>query len=149
MGVGFVVGGSAAQVFVAQLVGREHLLDAQSKFAATDSMARLVGPGVAGMLVQALTAPVAVPVNAVSFVSSWWNLCYLKKRDPYPAPSSRHPLREMMDSIRMVRNHKVLWALAWGTALWQILFNGYLALQILFATHQLDMSELPPKFSLP
>ncbi|WP_230411378.1 MFS transporter [Collimonas humicola] len=140
MGVGFVVGGSAAQVFLAQLVGREHLLDAQSKFAATDSMARLIGPGIAGMLVQLLTAPVAVLVNALSFLSSWWNLRYLRKRDPYPAPSNRHPFREMVDGIKMVRNHEVLWALAWGTALWQILFNGYLALQILFATRQLGMS---------
>ncbi|WP_442781749.1 MFS transporter [Collimonas fungivorans] len=140
MGIGFVIGGSASQVFLAQLVGREHLLDAQSKFAATDSMARLVGPGIAGMLVQLLTAPVAVLVDALAFMASSWNLRYLRKRDSYPAPSDRHPFREMMDGIKMVWSHEVLWPLAWGTALWQLLFNGYLALQILFATHQLGMS---------
>lgn len=140
VGICYVVSGCASQVFLAQLVGREHLLDAQSKFAATDSIARLLGPGVAGLLVQMLTAPVAVLIDAAGVMVAWWSLRRVSKRDSHPASSDRHPLREMLDGVRLVRRHEVLWALAWSMALWQILFNGYMAVQILFATRQLGMS---------
>jgi hypothetical protein len=140
LGIGFVLGGSAAQVFLTHLVGREHLMDAQRTFAATDSVSRLIGPGIAGLLVQWLTAPFAILVNAAGFLLSWWNLRYLRNPDPRPAPSDTHPLRDMVGGIAMIKKHPVLWPLAWSTALWHVLFNGYQALQILFATRELAMS---------
>ncbi|MFD2273745.1 MFS transporter [Undibacterium arcticum] len=104
LGIGFVLGGSAAQVFLTHLVGREHLMDAQSKFAATDSVSRLIGPGIAGLLVQWLTAPFAILINAAGFLLSWWNLGYLRNHDPRPAPSDTHPLRDMVGGIVMIKN---------------------------------------------
>jgi hypothetical protein len=138
-GIGFVVGGSAAQVFLTHLVGREHLIDAHSKFAATDSAVRLIGPGVGGVLVQILTAPIAILVDAAGFLVSWWNLRRIRTRDPRPAPSDTHPVRDMIEGLKMIRRHAVLWPLAWGIAVWQFLFNGYMALQVLFAMRELHM----------
>ena len=140
VGICYVVSASASQVFLVQMVGREHLLDVQSKFAGTDSIARLLGPGIAGMLVQMLTAPVAVLVDAIGVIAAWWSLRRVRKRDERPAPSDRHPFREMLDGIKMIWHHDILWTLAWSMALWQILFNGYLVVQIPFATRQLGMS---------
>ncbi len=140
IGTGIVVGGSAEQVFLTYLVGREGLVDAQSKFATTDSAARLIGPGLAGVLVQALTAPVAILANACGFFISVWNLRHLSVRDPRPAPSETHPLREMKDGLAFVWHHPVLRALAWGAGLLHFLFYGYMALQILFATRELGMT---------
>jgi len=45
------IGGSAAQVFITQLVGRERLVEANSNQATATSIAGLIGPVVAGMLV--------------------------------------------------------------------------------------------------
>jgi MFS family permease len=139
-GVGFVIGGSAQQVYVTHLVGREHLIDAHSKLGATDSIARLIGPGIGGMLVHVLTAPFAVLVDAVGFVISWRNLSRIRNRDARPAPTDAHPLRDMLDGLVLIRRHPVLWPLAWGIGIWQFLFNGYMALQVLFATRELQMS---------
>ena len=140
IGVGYVVGGSASQVFLTHLVGRDHLIDAQSHFVATDSLARLIGPGIAGLLVQWLTAPITLLVNAGIFLLSCWNLSFIRRRDSVPEPSDKHPLRALIEGLKFVRHHPVLWAMAWGTAIWQILFNGYLALSILFATRELHMT---------
>jgi MFS family permease len=140
VGIGYVVGGSASQIFLAHLVGRAHLIDAQSKFATTDSIARLIGPGIAGILVQWLTAPIAILVNAAGFFLSWWYLLGIRIRDARPAPTNTHPLREMLDGIKFVKTHPILWAMAWSAALWQVLFNGYMALQVLFATRELGMT---------
>jgi predicted MFS family arabinose efflux permease len=139
-GIGFVVGGSAQQVYVTHLVGREHLIDAHSKLGATDSIARLVGPGIGGMLVHVLTAPFAVLIDAVGFVISWRNLSRIRNRDARPAPTDAHPLRDMLDGLLLIWRHPVLWPLAWGIGIWQFLFNGYMALNVLFATRELQMS---------
>lgn len=135
-----VIGGGAAQVFLTHLVGREHLIDAHSNFAATDSIARLLGPGAGGLLIQLLTAPFAILADACGFLLSWWWLRGIRTRDTKPAPSERHPLRDMLDGVLFIRRHAVLWSLAWGIGIWQLLFNGFNALNVLYATRELGMS---------
>ncbi|MES2152693.1 MAG: MFS transporter [Pseudomonadota bacterium] len=140
MGTGFVVGGGAEQVYLTFLVGRDGLIDAQTKFAATDSAARLVGPGIAGVLVQLLTAPFAILVNVVGFVVSLWNLSRIRVREPQPAAPQSHVLREIHDGLVFVWRHPLLRTLAWAAGFWHFLFYGFTAMQVLFATRVLGMS---------
>ncbi|MES2129666.1 MAG: MFS transporter [Pseudomonadota bacterium] len=140
MGTGAVLGGGAEQVYLTFLVGRDGLIDAQSKFAATDSASRLVGPGIAGALIQALGAPFAVLVNAAGFFISFLNLRMISVREPAPAPPAAHPLREMFDGLKFVWHHPLLRTLAWAAAAWHFIFYGYTALQVLFATRVLGMT---------
>jgi MFS family permease len=90
LGTGLVVGGGAEQIFVTFLVGRDGLIDAQSKFAATESASRLLGPGLAGVLVQALGAPFAILCNVAGFTLSIWNLRHIEAREPQPVPPESH-----------------------------------------------------------
>jgi MFS family permease len=140
LGTAFVVNGTASQVFLTHLVGRRHLIDAHSKFAATDSAARLLGPGMAGALVQWLTAPFALLVQCVVFLFSFAALGTIRARDARPAPVDTHPVRDIVDGLKFVRRTPVLWTLAWGTALWQLLYHGAVTLNVLFATRTLGMS---------
>src|SRR2546428_11290785 len=50
--------------YLPSLVGRERLMGANSRIAASTSAASAVGPGLAGGLVQDLTAPIDVLVDA-------------------------------------------------------------------------------------
>lgn len=88
IGTGFVVGGGAEQVFLTFLVGRDGLIDAQSKFATTESASRLIGPGMAGVLVQTLSAPVAILCTACGYLVSVLNLRAMSVRDPRPEPQA-------------------------------------------------------------
>ena len=135
-----VVGGGAEQVFLTNLIGRERLMDAQSKFAATDSASRLLAPGLAGVLIQWLTAPYAVLLNAFGFVLSILLLRNLKANDPKPAPSDKHPLRDIRDGLQFIWKQPLLRTLAWSAGAWHMLFYGYAALAVLFATRDLGMS---------
>ncbi|SEO55105.1 Major Facilitator Superfamily protein [Duganella sp. CF517] len=135
-----VVGGGAEQVFLTNLIGRERLMDAQSKFAATDSASRLLAPGLAGLLIQWLTAPYAVLLNAMGFVTSILLLRNLKANDPKPAPSDKHPLRDIRDGLQFIWQQPLLRTLAWSVGAWHMLFYGYAALAVLFATRDLGMS---------
>ncbi|MBI3230272.1 MAG: MFS transporter [Burkholderiales bacterium] len=140
MGCANLLGGSSAQTFLTNIVSREQLVDAHSKFAITDSAARLMGPGLAGQLVGWLGAPRTLLFNAFCFFFSVLNLSRIKVEEPVPTPSKQSPLQDVIDGIKFVYSHPILRALAWGTALWQILFSGYVALQVLYATRELGMS---------
>ena len=140
MGTGFVIGGGAEQVYLTFVVGREGLIDAQAKFAATDSAARLVAPGIAGVLVQLLSAPLAVLVNATGYFISLWNMRRISVKEPAPAKSDTHPLHEMREGLRFVWSHPILRPLAWVAGFWHFLFYGYVALLVLFATRVLGMT---------
>ena len=123
-----------------RLIGRERLTDAQSKFAATDSASRLIAPGVAGLLVQWLTAPYAMVVNAATFVVSIFLLRKISASDPKPPPSDQHPLRDIADGCRFIWHHTLLRTLAFSSAGWHFVFFGYAALSVLYATRELGMS---------
>src|SRR2546421_9395597 len=69
-----VIGWPAYQVFMTERVGRDNLVEANAKIGVADSAAQLIGPGLAGALIQWLTAPFAILLDAVSFFASAWIL---------------------------------------------------------------------------
>ncbi|WP_296943125.1 MFS transporter [uncultured Massilia sp.] len=140
LGTSYVVGGGAEQVFLTFLVGRDGLIDAQAKFGATESASRLLGPGLAGILVQLLGAPVAILCNVAGFAVSILNLRRIRAREPQPQPPRSHALRDMLDGLSFVWKHPTLRLLAWTSACWHLLFYGYTALYVLFATRVLGLA---------
>ncbi|MFG1863869.1 MFS transporter [Microbispora bryophytorum] len=60
----------AHQSYLPSIVGREDLARGHGTLAANQSLAQLAGPGIGGWLVQALTAPVAVVADALSYAGS-------------------------------------------------------------------------------
>jgi MFS family permease len=69
---------AAEPVFVATVVERDRLVDANGKLMATTSVALIGGPGLGGALVQLAGAPVALLADAVSFLVS--ALCLARMR---------------------------------------------------------------------
>ena len=87
---------SSASFFVA-LVHRSQYVDANSKFSTTRSLSYIAGPSTAGLLVQALTAPVAIAADALSFIASAVALRGVKVPEPAVdrnGSSARDDLRE-------------------------------------------------------
>ncbi|MGI5154982.1 MFS transporter [Microbispora sp. CA-102843] len=60
----------AHQSYLPSIVGREDLARGHGTLAANQSLAQLAGPGIGGWLVQALTAPIAVVADALSYGAS-------------------------------------------------------------------------------
>jgi len=61
---------TAYQAFVPAVVQREQLSEANSKLGISDSLAEIAGPPLGGVLVQLISAPLAVAFDALSFVVS-------------------------------------------------------------------------------
>ena len=93
--VGFVVGvltvffDVAYQSYLPSLVSRDQIIDGNSKLEISRSGAQLAGPGLAGGLVQALTAPIAVLVDAISFLASGLFLFGIKQEERAPTRAER------------------------------------------------------------
>jgi predicted MFS family arabinose efflux permease len=60
----------ADHAYLPGLVGRALVTDANAKLSATESVAEMGGPALAGLLFQWLTAPIAVAVNAATYLLS-------------------------------------------------------------------------------
>ena len=135
------VAGSAAQIVVVQAVPRERLVEAQSKSAFAYASAEVVGPGLAGMLVRLVGAPLALLVDAVVLMAS---AAFVRRLhlDETLAPAARGGfIRELMDGLRFVYRHPLLRPLALTVGAWQLCYHGVLATQILLATRTLGLSE--------
>ena len=114
----------AELAFVPALVGRDRLLAANSSIEAARSGAELGGPGIAGLIVQAFGAPVAMAVDAASYVVSVFTLGAIRRREPPPQPvPAGRVWRDIVDGFRHVwRTGPIRTAALWGMALngtWQ------------------------------
>lgn len=105
---------SAYQAYLPALITREHLIEGNSKLALSGSLAEVLGPGLAGFLVQALTAPIAILFDSLSFVVSAISVGAIRQSEPAPVPHhERRPLvHEMIEGVRMIWHDPTLRALA-------------------------------------
>jgi MFS family permease len=130
--------------YLPSLIERNQLIDGNAKLEISRSAAQLGGPGVAGLLVQALRAPYAIALDAASFVGSALFLWRIKRPEPpveEHAEGKRPRLRsEIAAGLRFVFGHPHLrWiAMATGTSnLFGAMNNAVL---VVYAVRRLDLS---------
>ena len=98
----------ALSSFLPTLVGRERLVEANARYQTSFTVASLVGPGLAGAAVQLLTAPIAIAVDAASFLVGAATAGWLRVHEPAQDPAPRrHAVREAAEGL----------ALLWGQPL--------------------------------
>ena len=146
-GVGFfcgiqnVVGGAAYQVLLTQMAGRKRLVEANAKTALGETSAALIGPGLAGGLIHALTAPFAITLDALTFFLSALMLRRVRAPSDVPRSGSNEGVwHEIAEGLKLVWGNRTLWALAWLAGSWQFLHHMQIAVLILFATRDLGLS---------
>ena len=79
----------AYRSYLPSLVEREDLLDANSKLTASAGVAEAGGFALSGWLVEWLTAPFAILIDAISFLASALAIALIRKPEPAPAPRTR------------------------------------------------------------
>ena len=162
LGAVHTVSGSVAQVVLTQVVGRERLVQAHAKNALANSGAEVIGPGIAGLLIKVLGAPVSLLINACLLLGSALILRGLPLRETLnDRPDSSMMgesnigsslvgasfLRELWAGLQFVARHRLLMTLAVLMGVWQMAHYVALTVQILFATRTLGLSEQAIGFS--
>jgi len=136
-----VIGWPAYQVFMTERVGRENLVEANAKIGVCDSAAQLIGPGIAGALIQWLTAPIAILVDSISFFFSAWMLRGIPPRESdVPKAVARSVKTEIREGLMVIWHNPTLRALVWAIGLWQVCRHAFIAIVVLYATRELSFS---------
>jgi len=92
---------AADAAFLPSLVAPERLVKANTARETIDATSEVIGPPIGGVLVQIITAPATLLIDAVSYLVS--ALFLIKVRHPEPAPqpvSQRRVLAEIVEGLR-------------------------------------------------
>ena len=139
-GIAGVVFGTAYASFFVRLVGRDQFLEANSKLSTTRSISFMGGPAVGGLLMQWLTAPVAILVDALSFVFSAFRISRLDVTPGVADETSEPLLARARAGMRYLLKHPYLRrSLACSTTVNFFNLMG-MALLVLFASRDLGLS---------
>ena len=104
----------ADRAYLPTLVDSERLVAANSALTASASVAEFSAFSISGFLIQLFSAPIAIAVDAVSFLASALFIGSIRRPEPpRPAAADREPvLREIREGIRLVARSPILRAMA-------------------------------------
>src|SRR3989441_3863474 len=131
----------ARAAMVPSLVGRTRLVAANSRLQASSAVAQVAGPSLGGILVQALTAPIAMLCDAVGFIVSAIFIAAIRSAE---APRSRETERsvwhEVTDGLRWVRQQPIVFRCITAIALANIEWFAVQGVLVVYATRELGLS---------
>ena len=138
----FVVGSLAVVFRVCQptlfisVVPREGYVEGQSLMNGARAFSFVAGPSAGGVLVQALTAPVALVLDACSYVSS---ALFLRSISPEEPPTAEPARGHVVSGLRFIFGSPVIRSSLAATATVNFFNFVFWALFVLYVTRELDV----------
>ncbi len=135
----------AAPAYLPTVVQREGIERANAALMTSRSAADIVGPGLGGVLVGALTAPGALAVDAASFLVSAVGLARVRRREPAPpprAPAAAGLTADVREGLAATFGSPVLRAGALAAATYNLWWSALEAVLVLYALRELGLSPL-------
>jgi len=132
---------AADNAYLPSIVERERLVQANSALAASGSAAEFTAFGISGFLVQVLSAPFAIALDAVSFLVSAILIGGIKAEEAMPPTRAERTsvLAEIRVGVRLVVRDPVLRSFAGAQMALAALWGVFGATWLLFALDQLDL----------
>jgi MFS family permease len=132
----------AYQAFLPFLVGNEQLVDGNSKLQLSNSTASVVGPGLAGALVQAIGAPLAILVDSASYLVSAASLLWIKAVEEIEESVHKTLIGQVREGLAFVFRHPILLpGMAW-IGLFNFFNNASSAVAVLYIVRDLHLNPL-------
>jgi MFS family permease len=147
--VGFVTGvltvffDVAYQSYLPSLIERNQIGEGNSKLEVSRSTAQVAGPGLAGVLIGALSAPYAIAVDAASFIGSALFMTAIKRVEELPAalPGSRRRMRaEIGEGLGYVLRHPLMRPMMLWVATSNFFTSAMFSILLVFAVRVLHLS---------
>src|SRR5262245_18235831 len=128
--------------YLPSLIPRSRLVDGNAKLEISRSGAQIAGPGLAGLLVQVLSAPTAILADALSYLASVAFLLGVRAPEPRIERPEEHPpmWREIRGGLGYVLGRSLLRPLAISTGTLNLASGFVEAVLLLFAVHDLDLT---------
>src|SRR2546425_13281080 len=119
------------QAILPSLVDRSQLVEGNSKLEWSRSGAQVVGPGMAGIVVQAVFPPLAIAIDATAYIASASVISRIRQ-DEVIKPSTASVWNDLKEGLAVVLKDKSLRSIAGLTAKSKFFSNLKIAILILF-----------------
>ncbi|HLI52138.1 MAG TPA: MFS transporter [Thermomicrobiaceae bacterium] len=137
-----VIFGIAWVPILPSIVAHDELVEANGRLNASDSFAQAAGPGVAGLLIGAISAPFALSLDAASYVFSALFLSRIRvEEETIPAHPERKIVGEIAAGIRVTLGHRVLRALTAASATTSLSGQLFLAVYVIYMARDLGLGS--------
>jgi hypothetical protein len=130
--------------YVPFLVERKQLSEANARLQASSAVAGISGPGLAGLLVGLITAPVTLSVDAVSYLASAIGLISVTRREPEPEPQPPgfSVWGSIAEGFRAVFGSSLLRGLITQSTALNLFFGSFITIFVVYAVRVVHLSPL-------
>lgn len=126
--------------FIPSLVARDDLVDANARLALNESVARVAGPSLGGLLVQLVTAPIAILADALSFVASAVAIASIRVHEAEADRSARSGIwSEIGEGMKVVVSNRFIRSVTIIALIFNVAITTGEAIFILYATRTLGL----------
>ncbi len=134
----------ADESFLPALIPQQDLVEGNSKLGASDSLAEITGPAVAGPLVQVVGGPMAILFDAVSFLCSALCIGLISKPELLPQAHERQQSfrLEITEGLRLIVGNPLLRALAGSASIFNFFGNFIGVTYILYIIRELGIAPI-------
>ena len=129
----------AARAYLPWLLPPTQILSANSRLQVSQSVAQVGGPGLGGILVQLMGAPLALVIDAVALVGGAVFFLTIRAKEPKPEPHNRRVLADIREGLRVVLTHSILRPIVLCGASHNFCSQMIVALQILYMNRVLGL----------
>ncbi|GCE31748.1 MFS transporter [Dictyobacter alpinus] len=133
----------AFQAFLPALIPRDDLLEGNSKLSVSQSIAEISSPGLAGWLVQYISAPLTIAVDAFSFLVAAISLALIRTPEPKPTSATNlHSIpHEISEGFHTTFTNRYLRAFAGEAATYNLFWQVILTIFFLYAIRELHYNS--------
>lgn len=125
--------------FLPVLVERDALVEANAKFGVSESVGEVGAPALTGTLIQLVSAPFTILIDAASYLVSASLLSTIRTEEPAPAAIEQSFRSRLMEGFRAIAHHPVLRSLACATGAFSLFGGAFGALYALYVVRTLEL----------
>ncbi len=134
--------GAAYQPYLPTLVRPDQLVEGNSKLEVSRAIARVSGPSLGGLLIGLLSAPLAVGLDALSFLVSAVFMATIRtpEREPTQPPRTQSMWRAIEEGLHLVLENPLLRAIAGQTGTGIFVSTISTTVYVLYVTRELGFT---------
>lgn len=130
--------------FLPSIVKHGELIEGNSKLQTSTAVAEFAGPSLAGVLIQLLTAPISLIVDALSFLASAISLFSLRVQETPPETKTEqhHFWSELVEGLRFTFTNPILRGVACSSGTLNFTGGVFDAILVLYITRVLHLGAV-------
>ena len=130
------------QAFLPSLVKSEQLVEGNSKIQASNSIAQMAGHSLAGGLVELITAPFVILLDAISFLFSTLFLYRIRMVESFPVNCGqrRNIWQGILEGLQLILRNPLLFSITGSTSTDNFFYSMMMSVYLIYLTRDLGIN---------